>query len=310
MLTTFRIVRDQASKAVDIYLIRIRKHSQTLPDSAIPRPTISESAINNASLAPRMSTPSSDPSWAGWAISSFTNKLAAAAGDIQPKPNATTSSPASRISSLPPQPNAQNVTRPSTSSSSKNAYPPAFSRTTTETTKLAQSFAAPQAAEDTNFWDDDQNNAEWGNGDAAGDVDDAWGALEDESEDNFFDAPAPVPISSPARPSSAQQPHRSKAGTTAVTTSTKFDDQGEPDFAGWLKAQQSQKTGSSKVLPKGLGAKSAAISVGQPATAPKVVSPTLRPASGAVKTAVSNTHKMQAKDKHAEEEEGWGDAWE
>ena len=64
------------------------------------------------------------------------------------------------------------------------------------------------------------------------------------------------------------------------------------------------------MLPKGLGAKSNAVSVREPATASKVATPALRRAAVAVKSAVPNTPKGQTKDKHAEEDEGWGDAWE
>ncbi|KEQ73422.1 ARM repeat-containing protein [Aureobasidium namibiae CBS 147.97] len=75
-----KIIRDQANKTLDLYLQRIRKYGQTLPDSVLPPP---EAAGSNA---PRMSTPQpgSGSGWAGWAISSFTNKLATASGEIQP----------------------------------------------------------------------------------------------------------------------------------------------------------------------------------------------------------------------------------
>ncbi|KAI9776444.1 MAG: hypothetical protein M1839_009555 [Geoglossum umbratile] len=79
-----KLVRDQANKTLDLYLQRIRKYSLTLPDTTAPPPSSSEAS---ASSVPRMGTPQHDTSWAGWAISSFTNKLAAASGEIQPSPS-------------------------------------------------------------------------------------------------------------------------------------------------------------------------------------------------------------------------------
>ena len=60
--------------------------------------------------------------------------------------------------------------------------------------------------------------------------DDAWGDMEEET---FFDASESTP----------------KTVTSALNP---FDDNGEPDFAGWLAAQAGNKPGA-KPLPKGLG---------------------------------------------------------
>lgn len=63
------------------------------------------------------------------------------------------------------------------------------------------------------------------------DVFQAWDTAEDEGE-SFFDAPS----------NSNQSP--------SPRSATKYDDKGEPDFAGWLAAQSQAK--SKKPLPKGL----------------------------------------------------------
>lgn len=84
-----RMIRDQANKTLNIYLDRVRKYGTTLPDTVLPPPeTVSAGGT-------RMSTPQpgSQPGgqWMGWAISSFTNKISAASGEIQPNGTATRS---------------------------------------------------------------------------------------------------------------------------------------------------------------------------------------------------------------------------
>ncbi|CAI4215388.1 unnamed protein product [Parascedosporium putredinis] len=74
-------VRDQANKTIEVYLQKIRKAAEAMADSALPPVQAADGS------APRMGTPQPSESaaagWAGWAISSFTNKLSTAAGEIQ-----------------------------------------------------------------------------------------------------------------------------------------------------------------------------------------------------------------------------------
>ncbi|MBE7180511.1 MAG: hypothetical protein INR71_04740, partial [Terriglobus roseus] len=102
-----KLIRDQAAKTMDIYMQRIRKYQQTLPDTLLPAPN----AANNAAGASGANTPkiaSDSSSWAGWAISSFTNKLGSASGQMQPTANGSNGvggpAPADRPSSAPPRP--------------------------------------------------------------------------------------------------------------------------------------------------------------------------------------------------------------
>jgi SCY1-like protein 1 len=74
-----KLIRDQAQKSVDIYIARIRKYAATMPDTVLPPPGVPAGGAS----APRMGTPANDSSWTGWAISSFTNKVASTSGDIQ-----------------------------------------------------------------------------------------------------------------------------------------------------------------------------------------------------------------------------------
>lgn len=80
-----KMIRDQANKTLNIYLERVRKYGQTLPDSVLPPPETSSAGSTRVNS----SQPSSQPGWTGWAISSFTNKLGSATGEIQPNGTGT-----------------------------------------------------------------------------------------------------------------------------------------------------------------------------------------------------------------------------
>ena len=204
-----KVVRDQANKTFDAYLQRVRKHATTMPDTVVPP----ESAAGNTASAPTARIGNqSDTSWAGWAISSFTNKVTAAKGEMQP---ASSNGALPQTQSLPPSGRATptiqvSSSRPTGPSRSSTAQPPE---------------SIPEPEPDFNDAEDDTFDASaWGTEEA-----NAWGTMDDD-EDSFFDAP-------------------SKSKPTTSTT-TAFDDGGEPDFAGWLAAQSKSK--SSKAAPKGL----------------------------------------------------------
>jgi SCY1-like protein 1 len=196
-----KLVRDQANKVIDQYLTRVRKFSTTMPDSVLPPPTTEATATT-----PRMSTPqpSEAASWAGWAISSFTNKISTAAGEIEPNSNGTPVS-ATRPSSAP-IPNDARRLAPSTASAS---------------TLHRQAVASPAATSARTSTSSNQNDYFQESAAADDDADD-WGDMQEEA---FFDAPSQTPKVAP----SAANP---------------FGDEGEPDFAGWLAAQAGKKPGS------------------------------------------------------------------
>ncbi|KAI9849304.1 MAG: hypothetical protein M1837_004764 [Sclerophora amabilis] len=208
-----KIIRDQANKTVDIYLQRIRKYSSTLPDTILP-PTSSDAT---GSAAPRMSAPQNDTSWAGWAISSFTNKVASASGEMQPKVNGSTTRATdnSRPTSAPP------IADPGRPSISSTASASTFQRKVVESSALSSPKPGPSES--------------YLEADAEEDYGDAWAEMED---DAFFDSPS-EPIKDATQP--------------AAPSSKPFDDGGEPDFAGWLNAQTQSKAKGS--LPKGLSSK-------------------------------------------------------
>lgn len=227
-----------------------------------------------------MSTPQSDAGWAGWAISSFTNKINTASGEMQSKPSQAP--PPLRPSSTdgrPSLPVAQN--KPKTSTSVSNLHrqavagstAPVLTRTSTE-----QFFTDAQDEDD--------------------EIDEAWGEMG--GEDSFFDAPSSR--SAPLVPAAAAAP---------VT----FDDGGEPDFEGWLNAQAKAK--SKNPLPKGL-AKPATTTTANTGRLPVTRTTTTgavgsgagvkKVASTVVKPNVVTPRIIDTKPKEAADDD-WGDAW-
>jgi SCY1-like protein 1 len=214
-----KLVRDQAIKTMDVYIAKIKKAAAGMPDTVLPPPSTAEQT------GPRMSTPqpeSSMPgSWAGWAISSFTNKLSAAAGEIEANGAAT------------PTQSQQDTRRPT-------ALPPA---TSSASALHRQALKSPPPSAPLS-----RSSSSGGNfgGDSfftepeppAVDDFDAWGDMDEGDEDGNSAQTSP-----PSK--SSILPQRSVS-----STATPFDD-AEPDFAGWL-AKKSGAT-SGKPLPKGLG---------------------------------------------------------
>jgi len=211
-LLTFspRTIRDQATKTVDIYLARIRKYTQSMPDTVLPSPSLSSTG---GPSAPRMGTPANDTSWAGWAISSFTNKLTAASGEIQSGSNGTTTQQ-QRPSSVPP---------PASAGTEKPAL--LIPKPGMALPKHGASIPSIVSPDPAAAFDDD-----------AEDFGDDWGGFgEDDTRAKIEDDPWSTP-----------------ATATSTSTSKGFDDKGEPDFAGWLTAQSQAKKTVKNPLPKGL----------------------------------------------------------
>lgn len=255
------MIRDQANKTLNIYLDRVRKYGTTLPDSILPPPEVA------ASNVPRMSTPQGGNSWTGWAVSSFTNKLGTAIGEMQTA-NESKPSALERSASTPPtngapqQPLANPRPSPASAAPSAPAVPKAPSN-------LRSHTSAPA--------DDDEE-----------DFGDGWGDMNDDAADAWADA-------------ETQQPTPTE--TPRASTST-FDDQGEPDFEGWLTAQAQAKSKPSRPLPKGLAKKTVPVRpiVSARSSAPQVVPAVKKPS-------VIQPTKPVAKAAAPEDDEDWGDAW-
>lgn len=266
MLT--RLVRDQANKCFDVYLQRIRRYGNSLPDTVLPPPAV---VVANDG-PPRMGTPHNDtPGWAGWAISSFTNKMATASGDMQSKATKPQQAKSDRSSSVPP---AADSSRPPLLAAASTLHRQAVTGTSTPArvpTPTEQYFKYPLEVDE--------------------DIDEAWGEL---TEDTSFDT------TTEAKPNPAPP--------------IRFDDGGEPDFEGWLKAQAQAK--SKAPLPKGLAKPS--VNVSGVSNGTQAVSRTTTTGSvgagvgakklaGAVDKPKSTTKAISTKPKEADDD--WGDAW-
>lgn len=221
-----RFVRDTANKVFDTYTAKIKAYAATLPETAAPTDSGAPANTNTTATA-RVGT-QNDASWAGWAISSFTNKLSAAKGDMT---TTTTSAPASGLPTNPALTQTQSQSHPHQTRSlptSGRATPIARPVTATNTNTSRPSSSRVNSARPSITLSDPPINVDEDPADAL----DAWGTMDDD-DDNFFDAPA----------STSNKP-------TITTTTTSYNDNGEPDFAGWLAAQNKPK--ASKPLPKGL----------------------------------------------------------
>ncbi|KAK5936706.1 Nuclear aminoacylation-dependent tRNA export pathway component [Knufia obscura] len=197
-----KFVRDTANKAFDTYTARVKKYAESLPDTATPAATADGA---RPSTPARIGNQNDASGWAGWAISSFTNKISTAKGEMNNAPAIAANGTAlTQTTSLPTSGRA-------TPTVTAGPERPATIRLASTTTSQRTSVERPSepARED--------------------DAMDAWGEFDDDG-DNFFDAPA-----------------ANKAATPAAAP---FDDGGEPDFAGWLAAQNKPK--AKNPLPKGL----------------------------------------------------------
>lgn len=225
-----KMIRDQANRTVDAYIQKVRKAASAMPDTVLPPPQSGESQ------PARMGTPQQTGSagWTGWAISSFTNKLSTAAGDMQ------TANGGSGVNSPKPIPSPGPEARRLPSASASSLHRQAISSPPLQASGTSSPSASAMADA---FWQDDGFD----------DAGDAWGEMGDDDE------VIPSSISTKAPAKAAPVP---------------FDDGDEPDFAGWLAAQaQKKKPGSVKTLPKGLskpaaGKKPAAKPATKPAAKP------------------------------------------
>ncbi|KAL2268741.1 hypothetical protein VTJ83DRAFT_3587 [Remersonia thermophila] len=284
-----KLIRDQATKTLDVYMAKIKKAAAAMPDTVLP-----PEGAASAAGGPRMGTPqpteSAAASWAGWAISSFTNKLSAAVGEIQ-----SSSTPANG-SSAPAQSPAN---RPALGSQT----PSTSSASDLRRQALKSPHPSASSAKEVSFSPDDFAATDAIDNDAA----DAWGDMDDFVEDDDSndkateqgDAAASFFTSEAKKSSTAQAKKTASAAATA--SAAPFDDGSEPDFAGWLAAQAQKKKGGlgAKPLPKGL-TKTGASGPGS-ATAAKKTIPAAKP------KAAAPAKKLDMKPKQTEDDDdGWG----
>ncbi|GAB7361552.1 hypothetical protein MBLNU230_g1605t1 [Neophaeotheca triangularis] len=276
-----KMIRDQANKTLNVYLDRVRKYSATLPDSVLPPP--GEAAATGGA---RMASPQPGNSWTGWAVSSFTNKVGAANGEMQQQNNTPNGNGARPTASLERSSSTPGNKHELPHRPSPHAVPSAPAVPKAPSTLRASTTPDVDDDFDTNWDDNDDTTDNW-NADADDDDDDgaaeAWGEVLEESE------PKPK-------------------HTTQTKPAISYDDGGEPDFEGWLNAQAAAKK-KVKPLPKGLGKKTVAAA---PVAKPSVGTGSVAAAKGRVgngKPAPLAEKKKKQEVLEAEEDDGWGDAW-
>lgn len=287
-----KMIRDQANKTLNVYLDRVRKYGGTLPDTALP--PSGEATAAASSGGPRMASPQPGNSWTGWAISSFTNKVGAANGEMSQNTNGARPASLERSSSTP---SGNNTALPHRPSGSLHPVPSAPAVPKAPSTLRSSTTPSATNVEDEDFdtnWDD---NNDYDDDDGAAD---AWGEMLD--EDPGFDAPKTSSSKTAVKPAPA----------------VSYDDGGEPDFEGWLNAQAAAKKKTAGSLPKGMGkkaqplggAKVVGAAGGGTAAGKSGVGANRAVGSGPAHASkkVGETQKQKQK-VDAEEEDGWGDAW-
>jgi SCY1-like protein 1 len=307
-----KMIRDQANKTLNVYLERVRKYSNTLPDTVLPPPE-STSAGGTRVNSPQLNAGGgvqAGSQWMGWAISSFTNKLGTATGEMQSEGNAT--------AAARPDLNRSNSTPSSSTSASKTSLP--SSSSLHGSSHLAHNNSSPAipkissglrntttpAATSTPVVEDEDFGA------------DAWGDLDDDYDDN---AAAADGWDTPLTNSTNNHKPSSSISSSKATTTSVYDDGGEPDFEGWLAAQsnKSSAVGGKKPLPKGLVKKTTSTTTtGAAATrANKPIFPanvkkasSTTPAVVAKKVVpVKKEEEVEQQAEGAEQDDDWGDAW-
>lgn len=261
-----KMIRVQAEKTMSIYLDRIRKYAQTLPDTSSNVPS---------GATTRVSSPQPQAGAGGqllgWAISSFTNTLSAASGEIQV--NGTTPPPLIRSASTPGSNGSS--TRPSAAAHLPSApmvpRAPSNLRSSSTVDHDEEDFAAEWAEMD------DEPTTE-------SDAIDAWETAASETVSNSH---VQASLDDGGKPDFEV----SKTGPAL--------DRHTDHLQGWLSAQAAAKTRSTKPLPKGLAKKGAPVK-----SASTTNLPSKKPAVVVTKAAAPARQEVPPDD-----DDGWGDAW-
>jgi SCY1-like protein 1 len=259
----YRLVRDQASKTFDIFAQRVRKHAATLPETALrPSAAQDESASAGRPLAgSAQNGSSSKSSWgAGWVISSFTNKISAARGEMQAGVNTgTTTTTAAATSAAGGDGGGGSGGAQPTAATGPHHHRPPHGRphptsirsmpADLRDDKLVQpEEPTPEIAGPASYFGDYDEGAGGDN-----DAEDAWGAMMEDGDDDDNNSKI-----KPEKEGGAEEKEKEeeKARVKQPVSAAFFDDSEEPDFGGWLAAQAAQAKAKHKPLPKGLAPKS------------------------------------------------------
>ncbi|KAF8476197.1 armadillo-type protein [Kalaharituber pfeilii] len=280
-----KVIRVQAQKTLEVFLQRVKTLTANMPDTAIPPSATDATGASTTGGIPRIGTPQTDESWAGWAISSFTKKLSSAVGELESsnntlKPNGTTAvSPSESLTRLGVPGSTPRSMPPSPSQSSmRNAYTQPLPET-----KLSSKFLGD---------DDNEDNDP-----------DAWGDLEEET---FFDAPTTSPKSA------------------TISTAKKSPENEELDFASFIQPKKNPlPKGLTKASTAPLPGKKVSTSTPKPAVKPNMAksaststviggTAARKPATSSSSLAAKKPAASSAAKKPTDtEKDGWGndDGW-
>ena len=283
LLDQERPVREQASKTLEVFMIRVRKAASSMSDSALPPPQ----TPGDAAAVPRMSTPQSGGppgsssaagGWAGWAISSFTNSISAVAGEMATQGDGT---PSASVAT----PDAKKSVA-SSSASALHRQALASPTSTPALSRTSSQMASVTADAFLHMADNDDN--------------DGWGAFGNDEGDEHERVSAANDASSPTMSVTSRQSKQAPARAMH----TGLDDESEPDFAGWLAAQTAKKTTTSKGRPLPKGMTKATSSTSTSTLGPK------KPSSTSVPR-VAKKVDLKPKEPVADGDgdDGWGDGW-
>ncbi|KAJ1304280.1 hypothetical protein OPQ81_005440 [Rhizoctonia solani] len=224
-----KLVRDQAFRAMDLFVKRVEAHAAQMPETAPEDPQSiigafplggasgTTSTAGGSSAALVTSAAGAAGALAGWAISSLGRKLAAseAQGSLSNAPAAD------RPVSAPPEP----LGTPAVSVPSSPAASIATVPTHGKGMQLGSKTGTKQLLSEDNEWGTDSGAADvanaWGDGDLMdvnADADD-WGA---------FEAAAPEPVAPKPAPPSSATPARAKTVPTPARTITLSPPQSKP----------------------------------------------------------------------------------
>ena len=232
---------------------RVRKYSQSLPETALPTSSNNQPTVS----APRSGI--TQDTWTGWAISSFTNKVAGVRGEIQTGTNGAAQTRPALVA-------RSETERPASLADSVPQKPFSLGSLPASTTQSSSSLPALSA-------DDEGINNRTSNNSFDNPLD---STLPDEW------ANEPDPLADSLQPSTSRSstfnPFDDIDAESNLNVDTlpniKPDADQEPDFAGWLAAQSKSKSKnkSNKILPKGLAPSTSSSSTAAAATKRPLIS--------------------------------------
>lgn len=284
-----KVIRVQAQKTLEVFLQRVKLLTENYPETVLPPPQATDGTTGTAAAiaaanTPRIGTPHTDDSWAGWAISSFTKNLSKAVGELESNNTVTgTSNGSSGMGTRSSSEHSIGSLGVPTTTTPRATSPAPSSN-------LRKSFTAPAVNKPSSSFRGDDDNED--------NDPDAWGDLE---EENFFDAPAEV--APHQKPTTRKMPENEELDFASLIQPKKKELPkafSKPATATKAIAATNPKAPAKTPLPKPPIGSSAAVKK----------TPAMNTASAAKKPVTAVAAKKSIA-KKAEEKDGWGndDGW-